>query len=69
MSSTSFKVIPLPFEVIICPLGPIHVIVVGRFVVFSALVAEQVSWKVSPVLATPCARTSTTIAIKMQFEN
>ena len=53
--------IPLPL-VVMCPLGPIHVIAVGRLVAFSALVAEQTSWYASPVVATPCARTSTTIA-------
>ena len=55
------SVIPLPL-VVMCPLGPIHVIVVGRLVVFSARIAEQTSWYASPVVATPCAWTSTTIA-------
>ena len=59
--SSGNSVIPLPL-VVICPIGPVHVTVVGRLVVFSALVAEQVSWYVSPVLVSPFARTSTTTA-------
>ena len=61
LESSCCKVIPLPLESS-CPSVPIHVIVVGRFDTFSALVAMQVSWYISPVLAVPCARTSTAIS-------